>query len=304
MHLQRNEESVFRRVGLNPNEIVEAVKPTYSQYISALHRLWSIGGHPDVHADGRPRAMSLTAVQRAALMRDRIGPMADLIVADAWHKHCYSPASSQALLVEVMGVLCVANLLRLLAPGRVPTGCRITFEEVHGRTNFDAVLRSPEGGVVLTIESKFTERGLNPCEYPTRGLCDGTWWSRPDEHFGCPMATPRANRTTGSRYWETAVRMMGIPDQPPSSPQQWCPMWVNYQMVHNIAETRFLDPSAVWLLIYDARNPYFSDPAVGCAATLIKASGDGVNVLSWQTLLSEASDASPRIQRLRTLHGL
>ncbi len=288
---------------MTPKEIDQTVEEPYARYMQTLYRLWQECGHPDVAPNGHPRSRALTPAERAVLMRERIGPIADRMPADAWQDHCYSPRSSQALFVEVLGVLMECGRLDLLCPERVVSDCTIAFEEVtDGRTKFDGIIRSPDGRVILTIEAKFTERGFSPCKYPADGCCDGTWWARPDQYFGCPMATPGRNRATGARYWETAVRVMNIPGQPPLS-LQTCPLWSGYQLFHNCAETYALDQSAAWLLLYDERNPYFADPAVGWAER-IKVLAAGLNTLSWQTLLSQVPAGNQRISRLRAKHGL
>lgn len=284
-----------------PQEIASRVTTDYQHYIKEQYRLWGAAGHPDVGPDGKPRRRVLKPAERTALMRERLGAVASYIPENAWHSDCQSPRSSQALFVEVMGVLKEAGLLSVLHPAGLTGGCSIAFEEVHGRTNFDAVLRYADGQVAATIEAKFTEEGFGTCEYPSTGRCDGTWRERPGHHRGCPMATPSRNRATAERYWSTAVRVLGCPEDPPRTPIT-CPLWASYQMIHNIAETNSANSAAVWTLIYDSRNPYFSDSRAGWVSMLM-ALRVPVHLLTWQALLLTAAPASARIRRLKEIHG-
>jgi hypothetical protein len=217
-----------------------------------------------------------------------------------WHEDCYSPRSSQALLVEVMGVMHDQHLLGLLHPDGGPNDFDISFEEVMGWTTFDAVLRR-DGRVVLTVEAKFTEEGFSKCSYPKNGKCDGTWWARPQQHRGCPMATAPGNTATADRFWNVAVQVFGVMDRPPGEDdRQTCPLWAGYQMFHNIAETQSADPDAIWVFIYDDRNPYFSNNTVGWGNVL--SGRERVHVLTWQALLQNM-EAHQRIQALMATHG-
>jgi hypothetical protein len=285
----------------SPAEIEEIAGAAYQDYLSDLHRLWLAARHPDVDDQGRPRRRDLSETERGLLMQERIGSFAGRMPAGRWHKDSFSPRSSQALLVEVLGALSASGALDIIG---LETDDSATFdvalEEHRGKTNFDAVIR---GGshVVATVEAKFTEKGFNCCTYPVGGRCDGSWWARPGHARGCPMAAAPANRAVADRYWNAAIQVLGIPETPPPSPVV-CPLRAGYQIAHNIAETRTLSSRAAWILLYDERNPFFSHPAVGWA-NVCSFDRAGANAVSWQRIFAAAATRVPQLDRLRGLHG-
>lgn len=97
--------------------------------MESLLELWLLARQPNIHADGTPRAHQLTPDQRAALMLERAGPVADLVLPQAWHHDSHSPRSSQVLCIEVVGVLRDADLLRLLHPDGSTRGCDVSLKE-------------------------------------------------------------------------------------------------------------------------------------------------------------------------------
>lgn len=281
-----------------PSELEAACGASYSRYMDRLNGLWLAAGHPDVDENGRPRSRRIDDKQRAALMYERLGGVASKVSEDAWHTDCYSPRSSQALVVEAMGLLAAADSLDLVIGMH---DVSLGFEEVNGRTNFDVTFRSRTNEVVATLEAKFTEEGFGKCSYPGKGRCDGSWRPRDGVHRGCPMAEPLANRATADRYWDAAVELLGLNAAPPAPPIT-CPIWAAYQMVHNVAETRALNPTATWTLLYDDRNPYFGNTTYGWAKKLSELSTT-IRVLSWQELFAAASDRGCRVHHLMALHG-
>jgi len=207
--------------------------------------------------------------------------------------------------VHVLGFLTKANRLDLITQKFThPVPHSVVFEERKGRTHFDAVVRDRNGGIFATIESKFTERGFGTCLYPngTTPRCDGTWWDRPKTVRGCPMATAARNRPTADRYWDTLHDFFGVPTLPPRQPVT-CPLWGSYQLVHNLAETQRLDKAATWILLYDDRNPYFTDARVGWAHCLPQVNPRRIWLLSWQRLLEKAVILIPELNQVRRIHG-
>lgn len=288
---------------LRPDQVAVVVQGDYAAYMNGLYRAWSAARHPDVNGTGHPVGRNLVSEERAEEMRNRLGEVADLLDAEAWHDDCYSPRSSQALLVEILGNLMMADALELVT-GAVSEvrPQQIQFEEVCGRTNFDAIIRGVAGEVIATVESKFTEPGFNTCGYPLE-RCDGTWWSRPNTRLGCPMADPTPNRAIAGRYWTVAQEDWNVPQEPPGEPTP-CPLWASYQAAHNLAETRRLSGTAHWLLLYDERNPYFAHERVGWVPRLKRTETRGWHAMSWQQLLRRAVEHVPELRRLQTLHGL
>lgn len=287
---------------LRPAEIGAVIKDDYATYMSGLCEAWSAAGHPDVDGAGHPKRRKLSAEGRAKEMRRRLGEVADLFPAEKWDEDCCSPRSSQALVVEILGSLERVKALHLVTEA-IPeaTTCQLLFEKQGGPTNFDAVIRDVAGDFTATLEAKFTERGFNPCRYPSK-RCDGTWWARPNTRMGCPMAVAPSNRARAQRYWNVAQQDWNVPIEPPEAATT-CPLWASYQAAHNLAETRRLSESAQWLLLYDERNPYFTNEEVGWVPKLRAAGTRNWQAISWQQLLRKAVDRAPRLRRLQTLHG-
>ncbi len=281
-----------------PAQLRAICDSAHAEYMAQLQKLWLAAGHPDVDGEGRPRARRLGAEERAAVMQERLGPIARRLQKDAWHHDCYSPRSSQALFVAVVAALEGAGATDVICGER---DVQIEFEKTQGRTHFDAVLRACGKKVVGTLEAKFTEEGFGHCSYPARELCDGSWSAREGVHLGCPMAQPRANRATAERYWSVAAAVFLLEAGQPPTPQT-CPLWSGYQIVHNLAETRSLDQGAIWTLVYDERNPYFGDPQCGWVSRLKSLAGS-VRTLSWQDLFSAAMQRGCLVDHLKRLHG-
>jgi len=290
---------------LKPSEINNAVRPKYKDYLQNLYKYWHEADHPDVNQFGQPRSRRIERNKRASLMRERIGHIADKVPTDEWHRDCFSPRSSQALVVHVLGLLAEADKLDLITRDitrLVPH--TVAFEKPKGRTHFDAVLCNRNGKILATIESKFTEKGFSNCSYPkgANPRCDGTWWARPGIHRGCPMAAAKRNRSTANRYWDALNEYCGVPTSPPRVPET-CPLWAPYQAVHNLAETRQLETSARWILLYDIRNPYFTDAHVGWIPQLEQFSKRNIHLLSWQQVFKKVVNRIPELVQVQRLHG-
>lgn len=275
----------------------DRIRSIYKAYLRSLQGLWSAARHPDVSRDGKPRAIALPAYARTAFMRERLGSVTNLFPPHRWHDDCYSPRSSQALAVSVLGFLAETGQLDLLVSGAE----KISFEIKKGRTHFDAVLYRQTDSAVATVECKYTEDGLNRCNYPTKGLCDGTWWSRPGLTLGCPMAKATSNRSYAKRYWAVASATFALPSSPPTEPME-CPLMMGYQAFHNLAETERLGSGVVWILLYDNRNPFFADPFSGWV-TILRPRVQRARFISWQELLRAARITDGRIETICKLHG-
>jgi len=287
---------------LRPDQIEAVVKEDYNVYIDELYRAWFAAKHPDVDKDGRPKRRNLSTEGRAEQMHSRLGDVAHLVNAMAWHNDCCSPRSSQALLVEVLGNLQTLNALQFVTESfSEAQPYQIEFEQQAGRTVFDSIIRDAAGGVIATVEATFAEPGFRACDYPME-RCDGTWWSRPNVHMGCPMAVTPENRVYAERYWRIAQEDWNVPTVPPEEPTI-CPLWAAYQASHNMAETRRLGESAYWLLLYDERNPYFTNEQVGWVPKLRATGPRNWHAISWQQLLHKAEETVPQLHHLRTLHG-
>jgi hypothetical protein len=122
---------------------------------------------------------------------------------------------------------------------------------------------------VLAAEAKFTERGFGTCSCEAWPKCSGSVLTRP--------------------YWEVAGRELGL-----SRSAATCALSLAYQPIRNIAAAAAIAQPhrhASFLLVYDARNPYFGGGGrwPGWDNTLrdLTASGDVEYVsLTWQSLLA------------------
>jgi hypothetical protein len=122
---------------------------------------------------------------------------------------------------------------------------------------------------VITAEAKFTERGLGQCSCAGRdaGACSDRVLERP--------------------YWKIASREMGM-----ELTAMHCPLRVSYQAVRNVAAAQALagGRGTAFLLLYDARNPYFGGTGRWpgwrtMLASLMTDSRTPLMSLSWQELL-------------------
>ena len=92
-------------------------------------------------------------------------------------------------------------------------------------------------------------------------------------------------------YWNAAQQMFRLPARTPTA---YCPISTAYQAVRNVAAARVLTGGrkAIFLLIYDANNPYFRPtgewpgwPAV-LASTLPETDSFVFRAVTWQKLIS------------------
>lgn len=294
----------MKREFLSPGQVENVVGEAHQQYLKGLFGLWRKMEHPDVDKTGRPVGREISKRELPGLMQERLGEAAKLMPGTEWHADCYSPRSSQALLVAVAGSLVKGGQLDLLGKvlGLDDQGLEISLEEKHGKTHFDGVLRSRGGHILATIEAKFTEPGLNPCHYPESSKkhptprCDGTWRDRSGTRLGCPMSASPRNRNLAERYWGVLQSDWDLPAKPPSEPMM-CPLRGVYQAVHNLAETRRMAPQATWVLLYDERNPYFGHPEVGCVNYLTSMGTRQWRAVSWQQSIGYLGDRLPEAGR-------
>lgn len=96
---------------------------------------------------------------------------------------------------------------------------------------------------VICVEAKFGEDGMGRCSCPTGSP---------------PIAACSQKVLQRPLYWETARDVFFLPDR---TPGKACPISASYQAIRNAAAARALAGEgrrAVFALLYDARNPYFS----------------------------------------------
>jgi hypothetical protein len=144
---------------------------------------------------------------------------------------------------------------------------------------------------VIAAEAKFTERGLGQCSSERRdaGCCSERVLKRP--------------------YWQVASSDLGLERGAEGGP---CGLSLAYQAVRNVAAAQAIAGarrSSTFLLLYDARNPYFvgarSWPGwIRMLTELMSRSSTGFTSLSWQGLLAHGG-LDPRVMRWAAeKHGL
>jgi hypothetical protein len=245
--------------------------------------------------------------------------LADLIPVSQFHREHLSGNSSQILALGLLGPAAIRRpslgwLFGSLEPwmpastdGPFTTQFEKTLtpetlDERPRQTALDFFAESPE--LVLCIEAKWTESGINPCgcRDPGMGRCSGRILGR-------------------QAYWQAAARVFGLGRPEEGTP---CPIHAGYQAVRNAAAATALSEGreAAFGLIYDAENPYFratgrwpgwpvvlqetvSDYGYGKVKfvsaswqELVRNLPAGSEVLNWAAekhgLTSTASDASAR----------
>jgi restriction endonuclease-like protein len=188
--------------------------------------------------------------------------LADALPEDAWHRWHLAGGSSQVLALSLLSAAMDADpaygWMPLVRPG--PEVWEAAFEvvldpkflnESPRQTSVDFLLRALfcrdesgffEGGAIAA-EAEFTEKGMGQCscEGRKRGEC-----------------SPRLSRRP---YAEVAARSIGLRHQ--DAPAGVCGLSLTYQAVRNFAAADALSGIrgiglAGFVLLYDARNPYFS----------------------------------------------
>lgn len=213
----------------------------YSRYFAA---------HPELAGKGTLRARDLPAA-----LPPGHADLAQLIAQRDLHREHLSGNSSQILAMALLGSATAADrtlswlfeaLRPTLPPPRVGSMPRTKLEktltpdllgEVPKQTAIDFYVWADN--LVLCVEAKWTEDGLNPCSCrnPLVADCSSRILERP-------------------LYWEAAQKFFGLPERRSGSP---CPLHPGYQAIRNAAAAEALanGREAAFGLIYDAENPYF-----------------------------------------------
>lgn len=231
--------------------------------------------HQDLAADDHAYSARDTAAALPASwghLGEKVAPPKQFHV---WHR---SGKSSQVLALGLLGVAeeCDDSLdwfwqgleLEDLSGAKAKTEFEYEVEpDVLGEqrprvTSVDYFVRSAKA--VVCLEAKWSEEGMGQCSCgrdgakPLEGICSG-----------------RVRKRT--RYWKAARDTYSLPELSEGRP---CPVSFPYQAIRNAAAACELaddDQAAVFALVYDNNNPYFS----GC--------GDWPG---WPTVLHETIGAS------------
>ena len=226
----------------------------YGKYCRELetHYTEYFGSHPEIKAPNYRYCASTIARN----LPPDLGELSQRIAPKNWHRWARSAKSSQALAVALLGSAeknrtffpIFGQALELQLPA---TGVEAVFEktlnkddlnEIPRQTSIDYFVHTKE--ITLCIECKWSEEGMGGCSCarsaegdPRTGKCSARVLERP-------------------KYWAAARETLSLPER---SIGQLCPLSFSYQAVRNIAVAKVLagDHPAVFVLIYDANNPYF-----------------------------------------------
>jgi hypothetical protein len=244
---------------------------------------------------------------RQAAFPDGLEHLAGAIAARAWHRHHLSAGSSQVLAIALLAAASRADASLQWLPGerrsrhpdaRCLRGPLALFEvelapavlrERPRQTSLDWLVLDRHN--VIAAEAKFTERGLGQCSCKGReaGLCSERVLQRP--------------------YWCVASKDMRLHRD---ASRTRCHLSLAYQAVRNVAAAQAIAAgrrSTAFLLLYDARNPYFAGSRawpgwIRMLSQLMTRSATTFMPLSWQGLLGCAPvDGQVRVWA-REKHGL
>lgn len=284
--------------------------------------------------DGRPPVLAKGREALNVIVSDEAETEAltALMPARERHRHYGSLKSSQALAQSVFGLPLIRDRLDLLAGLEAECGRPAFFTDAGGwtggleqevealnerrATSIDVWLQGPEGARVA-VECKFTENEFGRCSrlrlrpgdsgYPAQ-LCDGSYSVQRDRMTRCSLTE------IDIRYWEYLPTLFDWPADVDHAP---CPFGETYQIGRNalaatVGSGGSIDPaSGHALIVYDARNPAFSDS--GRAGRQWRMALDTCRIpgllrrVAWQRILGALSaDASmkPLLATLEAKYGL
>jgi hypothetical protein len=243
--------------------------------------------HPDLRGTHRHCAKDIGAALPIGW-----STLADEIPVSERHRHHLSGKSSQLLGLGLLGVASRLDpglgwLWQIIDVSPSPDSHHVHFEhrlkpaDLHEEPRQTAIdLFVENSSTVVCAEIKWAEAGLGSCS------CDKT-----DGDDGDPSIGECSKRILERRsYWNTAREIFQLA---PRMPTAYCPISTAYQAVRNVAAARFLarGRKAVFLLIYDANNPYFRPtgewpgwPGV-LASTLAETDSFVFRAVAWQKVI-------------------
>jgi hypothetical protein len=277
--------------------IDEECADSYAVYKRDVNRrhLAYFKGRPEARNADQPWAASA----RRFVFPEGWDHLADLLPEGLWHRFHLFGGSSQTLAIGLLAAATEADPTLDWLPGadRLGTPRASLFEvelaphvlkERPRQTTIDWLILSPDG--VIAVEAKFTEKGFGTCrcEERSHGICSERVLERP--------------------YWHVASTALGLYRDQESG---CCPLSLAYQPVRNIAAASAIAGSrgAVFLLLYDARNPYFTGARdwpgwVTALESLAARSPVPFRALSWQELLGRVDVGASVRNWAHNKHGL
>lgn len=256
----------------------------------ALHYTRYFESHSELRGNHKHCAINIEAA-----LPNGWSSLAGEIPKSERHRHHLSGKSSQLLGLGVLGVAVRLQpdlnwLWRAIGVTPDSSGLQIRFEhklaadalgEQPRQTAVDFLVENST--TVVCSEIKWAEAGLGSCSC---GRTDNDEDSDADPSIG--ECSPRILRR--SHYWAAAKQVFGLPGRVPPA---YCPISTAYQAVRNVAAARVLAGGrrAVFLLIYDANNPYFRAtgewpgwPAV-LTETLLEDDRFRFRAIAWQDFI-------------------
>jgi hypothetical protein len=235
------------------HEIHQECASAYSKYRSALdaHYKAYFEANPGV-AGSHPQL----ATSFELAMPPNMQGLAPKIPSRTRHRHHLSGKSSQALGLGLLGtaahfdpsLLWFEQALSPVAPFSLFQQPTVSFEheldpsvlnEQPRVTAVDFFVETHDA--VICTEVKWAEQGVGRCS------CGA----------GRPQTADCASRVLARQaYWDVAREIFFLPDREPG---EQCPISTGYQAIRNAAAAVALasDRQAVFVLLYDANNPYF-----------------------------------------------
>jgi hypothetical protein len=272
------------------SEIDQICTKPYGLYVRALteHYEQYFVDHPELASDHPLKAKDL-----ASALPQGADFLEEYLPDKLRHRHHLSGRSSQIIALAMLGLAWRRDLSvrwledALSLPGLLKSPApKVSFEvELDSQVLNESPLVSTidvlveDEAAVICVEAKFGEDGMGRCSCPA----------------GAPGIADCSKKVLERPlYWETAKDVFFLPDRVAGKP---CPISSSYQAVRNAAAARALaghDRQAVFVLVYDARNPYFHpvDAWPGWPELLTRTLKDAEQLnrlrfraVSWQELL-------------------
>lgn len=243
---------------LHHKDLVRTLKEAASAWFEA--RGCTVRADPRyayVLADRRKWAQNIILPEVADHIRQERVPL---------HKNVHSGLSSQAMLFNLVGPLVVEGDLEPLRSAFAARGIewpagevtaafeyedRAVFNEPRQPTSIDLALKDGNGAPRVFVECKLSEREFGGCSAFKTHKCDGC--NPADDFARCYL------HRRGNRYWDILGRLGFLAGAFVQKKQ--CPLARHYQFFREVLFALKLE--GVFVLLCDARNPFFADPAKG-----------------------------------------
>jgi hypothetical protein len=259
------------------------------------------------HCNLRCSRHAYSARSLGAALPAGYGALQELIPRRSLHVHARSARSSQSLALALLGAAAhrdpsLSWFWRALdLPHDVCEATHCTFErtldpmDLNERPRVSQVDFVAETSRYLAaVECKWTEAGFGNCS------CEREGEGNPSAGGVC------ADRVIArGKYWQTAQKVFGLPSA--RLPFLRCPISSSYQAIRTAAAARQLagqHRQPVFVLLFDARNPYFRRTVTwpGWPTVLQQSMGSNeerpqftFKAISWQDLISRMP-LSPRVR--------